>query len=105
MIQPVTGPSNAFGSPEAPRSSAPTRRCGPIGRTVAAGLLALVAGCEPPSHDLVVYVSADEHVARTVIDAFERESGLRVGVVGDTELQKTTCLLYTSDAADEVSPV
>jgi iron(III) transport system substrate-binding protein len=41
---------------------------------------------------LVVYVSADDFLARQVIDEFERESGIRVERVGDTEINKTTGL-------------
>jgi iron(III) transport system substrate-binding protein len=40
----------------------------------------------------VLYVSADEHIARQVIEAFEKESGIRVLMVGDTEAKKTTGL-------------
>lgn len=42
---------------------------------------------------VVVYVSADEHIARQVIDAFEREAGIRVLMVGDSEARKTTGLV------------
>jgi iron(III) transport system substrate-binding protein len=42
---------------------------------------------------VVLYVSADEYLARLVVDRFERETGLRVALVGDTELKKTTGLV------------
>jgi iron(III) transport system substrate-binding protein len=44
---------------------------------------------DPP---VVLYASADPHVARQVIEAFERDTGVRVALVGDTEQQKTTGL-------------
>ncbi|MCP3904050.1 MAG: extracellular solute-binding protein [Planctomycetes bacterium] len=53
----------------------------------------LVAGCGGGEPDVVLYVSADEHLARVVIDRFEDATGLRVGLVGDTELKKTTGLV------------
>jgi iron(III) transport system substrate-binding protein len=43
--------------------------------------------------DVVLYVSADEYVAREVIDAFEDDTGINVRVVGDTEAKKTTGLV------------
>jgi iron(III) transport system substrate-binding protein len=42
---------------------------------------------------VVLYVSADEYVARQVIDAFEAQTGIRVKFVGDTEAKKTTGLI------------
>ncbi|MBL9119892.1 MAG: extracellular solute-binding protein [Phycisphaerae bacterium] len=55
-------------------------------------LLALVqSGCDRrPS--VVVYVSADESVARPILIEFERTSGVRVDPVFDTEATKTTGL-------------
>ncbi|MHC5004815.1 MAG: ABC transporter substrate-binding protein, partial [Planctomycetota bacterium] len=56
-------------------------------------LVALVA-CRPADRPVVVlYVSADEHVAREVVSAFEAETGIDVLVVGDTEAKKTTGLV------------
>jgi iron(III) transport system substrate-binding protein len=40
-----------------------------------------------------VYVSVDEHVARQVLQAFERETGIEVRMVGDSEASKTTGLV------------
>ncbi|MHC4427974.1 MAG: ABC transporter substrate-binding protein [Planctomycetota bacterium] len=40
----------------------------------------------------MLYASADSHLARAVVEAFEAESGLRVGLVTDTEATKTTGL-------------
>ena len=51
----------------------------------------LVAGCSDRPH-VVLYVSADDHVARPIVRAFERQSGIRVDMVGDTEQRKTTGL-------------
>ncbi len=48
------------------------------------------AGCDDPG--VVLYVSADSHLARQVADAFEDETGIRVDLVGDTEQTKTTGL-------------
>ena len=42
---------------------------------------------------VVLYVSADDHIARKVIDAFEKESGTRVLMVGYTEVKKTAGLI------------
>ncbi len=51
----------------------------------------LLAGCSDSPH-VVLYVSADDHVARPIVRAFERQSGIRVDMVGDTEQKKTTGL-------------
>jgi iron(III) transport system substrate-binding protein len=40
-----------------------------------------------------VYASADDHVARLVIEAFENDAGIAVRMVGDTEAKKTTGLV------------
>lgn len=56
--------------------------------------LALLGGCwrdDLPS--VVLYVSADEHIARQVIEQFEKQTGVRVMMVGDTEAKKTTGLV------------
>ncbi len=60
------------------------------------GALAFIdAGCRRKSDQpqVVLYVSADEHIAREVIDRFEKQSGISVKVVGDTEAKKTTGLV------------
>ena len=53
-----------------------------------------LAGCgrSAESDRVVLYVSADDHIARQVIDRFQNETGIRVDLVGDTEQQKTTGL-------------
>lgn len=60
--------------------------------TILVSLGSLLGGCSRDA-DVVLYVSADEHVARQVIDAFEKKTGLRVLMVGDTEVKKTTGLV------------
>jgi len=58
--------------------------------------MSALATCRPPAAsgggEVVLYVSADEFLARQVIAAFEREQGVRVRFVGDTEATKTTGL-------------
>ncbi len=49
----------------------------------------LLTGCDR-RESLVVYVSADESVARPILAAFEEETGIRVDPVFDTEATKTT---------------
>lgn len=52
-----------------------------------------LAACDRPSDPhVVLYVSADDHIARQVVDAFESKTGIDVRVVGDTEQTKTTGL-------------
>ena len=58
-------------------------------------IMALAACGKSP--DLIVYVSADEQVARPIIESFERESGLTVGVRYDTEATKTVAKLTPTD--------
>ncbi len=57
----------------------------------ASALLATVVGCSPEP-DLVVYVSADEHIARPILESFALDTGLRVEARYDTEATKTTAL-------------
>jgi iron(III) transport system substrate-binding protein len=56
-------------------------------------VLSLSACWRDASPKVVLYVSADEHVARQVINAFEQQTGVRVLMVGDTEVKKTTGLV------------
>lgn len=71
----------------------------------AAASIAGVAGCadeapQPsgtaaaplPAREVVVYVSADEAVARPILAAFERDTGIRVRARYDTEASKATAL-------------
>lgn len=61
-----------------------------IGLTL--GGMALV-GCGEPREQVVIYVSADDYVARPLLAQFEAESGLEVVVRYDTEATKTTGLV------------
>jgi iron(III) transport system substrate-binding protein len=51
----------------------------------------LLAGCGGGS-EVVVYTSADEHVARPIFERFERETGIHVAAKYDSEATKTTGL-------------
>jgi iron(III) transport system substrate-binding protein len=53
--------------------------------------LATLTACSDRPH-VVLYVSADDEVARPVVRAFEEQTGIRVDVVSDTEQRKTTGL-------------
>lgn len=59
---------------------------------LALGGMAL-AGCGEPREQVVIYVSADDYVARPLLAQFEAESGLEVVVRYDTEATKTTGLV------------
>lgn len=65
------------------------------GRAAAAllGLALLAGGCADEGPRVVLYASADDHVAREVVADFEAETGIRVELVGDTEALKTTGLV------------
>lgn len=59
------------------------------------GLLSL-AGCadqSTPANEVVVYSSVDDVYARPVAEQFERESGITVRFVPDTEETKSTGLV------------
>ena len=56
-------------------------------------LLLVLPGCGADEPRVVLYVSADDHIARQVVRAFETQSGIRVDMVGDTEQMKTTGLV------------
>jgi len=60
---------------------------------LALATLALFTGCGSDSPHVVLYVSADDHVARPIVKAFEQQSGIRVDMVGDTEQKKTIGLV------------
>ncbi len=69
-----------------------------VGALIAAlGILLLIfaQGCSRPPADqeVVIYVSADETIARPILAAFEEATGLRVRAVFDTEATKTTGLV------------
>lgn len=58
--------------------------------------LTLLGGCKKKSpaepRSVVLYCSADDHIARPVVEAFEKETGIRVLFRGDTEATKNTGL-------------
>lgn len=59
------------------------------------GLTFFSGGCGQGSDQptVILYVSADDHIARQVKTAFEEETGIRVDMVGDDEAKKTTGLV------------
>lgn len=63
---------------------------GRIAALLCVALLAVVGCGRSPS--VVVYVSADESVARPILAEFEKSTGIRVDPVFDTEATKTTGL-------------
>jgi iron(III) transport system substrate-binding protein len=80
------------------RRTTPPSRLRPGPRRAALSLLlavtALIAACSGArGPEVVLYVSADEYVARQVVAAFEAATGIRVRMVGDTEAKKTTGLV------------
>ena len=66
-------------------------------RAIAVAVLAMaglgLAGCGEPRDQVVIYVSADDYVARPLLAQFEAESGLEVVARYDTEATKTTGLV------------
>jgi len=65
-------------------------------RYLLAGFIALVAftGCDSSgTKPVVVYTALDEIYSRPILDAFEKETGIPVEVVYDTEAAKTTGLV------------
>ncbi len=59
---------------------------------VASALIA-IAACKSSSNEVVVYTSVDQVFSEPVFRAFERESGVRVRAVFDTEETKSTGVL------------
>lgn len=53
---------------------------------------ALTTGCTRNEPEVVAYISADEHIARQIIQKFEKDTGITVQFVCDTEVNKTTGL-------------
>ena len=67
---------------------------------IAAGLAIIIVGVAlwlvdvaPPTTQVVVYTSVDEVFARPIAERFERETGIRVRLVPDTEETKSTGLV------------
>src|SRR5205807_3464785 len=54
----------------------------------------LLGGCQSPkSNEVVVYTAVDEDFSRPIVEQFEKETGLKVRFVTDTEETKSTGLL------------
>ncbi|MFK7884501.1 MAG: extracellular solute-binding protein [Phycisphaerales bacterium] len=66
---------------------------------VVLGAISALSACDAPdpntpiAQTVVLYTSADDVFVRSVVDAFEQETGIRVDLVGDTEATKTTGLV------------
>ncbi|MEX2217276.1 MAG: ABC transporter substrate-binding protein [Phycisphaerales bacterium] len=58
-----------------------------------AALLLWPSACSRRDGDVVLYSSVDDQFLREVVGVFEKESGLSVRIVGDTEATKTTGLV------------
>jgi iron(III) transport system substrate-binding protein len=69
----------------------PLRGCAPLA-AVLAGLV-LASACGSSAREVVVYTSVDQVFSEPVFRVFERESGLRVRAVFDTEETKSTGVL------------
>ncbi|MFG0257951.1 MAG: extracellular solute-binding protein [Phycisphaerales bacterium JB043] len=59
----------------------------------ASSMLVSCTGARSSGEEVVLYSSADDAVARELVNAFESASGIRVRMVGDTEATKTTGLV------------
>lgn len=54
----------------------------------------LITGCEDrPRPEVVLYTSCDDYLLREIKPLFEKETGIRLLIVGDTEATKTTGLV------------
>lgn len=74
------------------------RNMKPTSRALAALLLLAPGACSREAPDgakpvVVLYYSADEAVAKPIIEAFEKETGIEVRALTDTEATKTTGLV------------
>jgi iron(III) transport system substrate-binding protein len=60
-------------------------------------VIQLFAGCERPAspakREVVLYSSVDDYLLREIIPVFEKQTGITVKLVGDTEATKTTGLV------------
>ena len=56
-------------------------------------LLLTVWGCSSDIRQVVVYTALDRVFSRRVLDDFERQTGIRVRTIYDTEASKTTGLV------------
>ena len=86
-------PPTTESSPLRSRPSRCDRRSG--GFAFVAVLLLTLAGCGRSADEprVVLYVSADEHLARQVVREFREQTGVRVDLVSDVEAKKTTGLV------------
>jgi iron(III) transport system substrate-binding protein len=67
-----------------------------VGMACVAAIGLVLCACSEKQADqrtVVLYTSADEHLASEVVEAFEAQTGIRVRVLGDTEQTKTTGLV------------
>ena len=60
---------------------------------VALTIVAAACSKAPAPDEVVLYTSSDDFLARPIVDRFERETGIKVRMVGDTEATKTTGLV------------
>src|SRR5437868_10791137 len=58
--------------------------------TAATGVIAGLFGCSSKEQDVVVYVSEDQVFSEPILRDFERDTGIRVMAVYDTEEAKST---------------
>jgi hypothetical protein len=70
----------------------------------ALALFVLMVGCDRSEPGVVLYVSADDHIARQVVRAVEQQTGIRVDTLGDTEQTKTTGLVNRLRAEKDKQP-
>ncbi len=63
-----------------------------IGATVTLSCSQAGSDSATPRREVVLYYSADDYVAKPIIDAFEEQTGITVVALGDTEATKTTGL-------------
>lgn len=61
--------------------------------TLALSTISCARSAHADTLSVVLYTSVDDALARQVADAFERETGIRVQILGDTEATKTTGLV------------
>jgi iron(III) transport system substrate-binding protein len=54
--------------------------------------VAALTACDRPNDAVVVYVSADQHIARPILETFTRDTGIAIRPLFDTEATKTTGL-------------
>ena len=58
--------------------------------TIMAAALVALPGCSPKTAEVVVYVSEDQVFSEPILRDFERDRGIRVKPVFDTEEAKST---------------